>query len=117
MEPATYHLLECTPLIVLIDLRAMAIYPQWAAPTTIKMINAMFLCNKIYFLSYKNIARACFRLFNVNMTAQFKMSNTPLLTEWNSMMTIIKILDQFQDSYDKPNMMMLFNNDTCFGVP
>ncbi len=29
-------------------------------------------------------------------------------------MTIIKILHQLQDSYGKPNMMLLFNNDTFF---
>jgi hypothetical protein len=29
-------------------------------------------------------------------------------------MTIIKILNQLQDSYGKPNMMTLFNDDTLF---
>ncbi len=32
-------------------------------------------------------------------------------------MIIIKILDQLQDSYRKPNMMTLFNNDTLFRSP
>jgi hypothetical protein len=56
MDPATYILLEGTPCVVLVDHGAVAIYPQWAAPKTIKMIDAMFLCDKNYFLSYKNIA-------------------------------------------------------------
>jgi hypothetical protein len=67
MDPATYLLLEGTPFVVPVDPNAVAIYPQWAAPTTIKMINAMFLCNKNYFLSYKNIARACFHMFDANI--------------------------------------------------
>jgi hypothetical protein len=56
-------------------------------------------------------------MFNANIATQFKVSNTPLLTGWNSTMTIIKILDQLQDFYGKPNMMMLFNNNTLFSSP
>jgi hypothetical protein len=45
------------PLFVVpVDPGAMAIYPQWAALTTIKMIDVTFLCGKNHFLSYKNIA-------------------------------------------------------------
>jgi hypothetical protein len=118
MDPTTYHLFEGTPFVVPIDPGAMAIYPQWVAPTTIKMIDVTFLPHdKNYFLSYKNIARVCFCMFDANNAAQFKVFNTPLLTGWNSTMTIIKFLDQSQDSYGKPNMMMLFNNDTLFWSP
>ncbi len=59
-------------------------------------------------------------MVDVNIAAQFKVSNTPFLTGWNlmnSMMTIIEILNQLQDSYSKPNMMTLFNNDTLFRSP
>jgi hypothetical protein len=81
------------------------------------MIDATFLRDKNYFLSYKNIARACFRMFDANIAAQFKVSNTPLLMGWNSTIPIVEILDQLQDSYGKPNMMTLFNNDTLFWSP
>jgi hypothetical protein len=114
MDPAKYLFIEGTPFIVPVDPGAVAISSQWAALMMIKMINAMFLCNKNYFLSYKNIARACFRMFDVNIAAQFKVSNTPLQTGWNSTMISIEILDQLQDSYGKPNMMTLFNNNTLF---
>ncbi len=53
-------------------------------------------------------------MFNDNVGAQFKVSNNHTLTGWNSMMTIIKILNQLQDLYGKPNIMTLFNNDTLF---
>jgi hypothetical protein len=36
---------------------------------------------------------------------------------WNSTMFINVILDQLQDSYGKPNLMMWFNNDTFFRSP
>jgi hypothetical protein len=95
----------------------MAFYPHWAAPMTIKMINAAFLCDKNYFLTYNNITRACFHMFDAKIAAQFKVLNTPLLIGWNSMMTIIKILNQLWDSYGKPNMMTFFSNNTLFRSP
>jgi hypothetical protein len=56
-------------------------------------------------------------MFDAIIAAQFKVSNTPLLTGLISTMTIIKILDHLQDSYGKPNMMTLFNNNTLFWSP
>jgi hypothetical protein len=53
-------------------------------------------------------------MFNENVSMQFKVSNTPTLMGWNSMMSIIKILNQLQDLYSKPNVMTSFNNDTLF---
>jgi hypothetical protein len=55
--------------------------------------------------------------FNANMATQFKVSKTPLLNGWNSTMTIMKILDQLQDSYGRPNTMTLFKNHTLFHSP
>jgi hypothetical protein len=67
MDPATYLFLEGSPFIVPVDPGAVAIYPHWVATTTIKMINAAFLCNKNFFLSYNNIPRACFRMFDAKI--------------------------------------------------
>jgi hypothetical protein len=118
MDPATYQLLNCTAFVVPINPGLTAVYPQWAAPTMVKMIDAMFCRKKKYFLSYKNILRACFRMFNINITAQLKVSNTPALTEWNfSTMSIIDILNQLQDSYGKLTMMTLFQNNVMFRNP
>ena len=98
IDPAIYLLLEGTTFVIPMDPGATAVYPQWAAPTTIKMINATFLQDKNYFLSYKNIARACFHMFDVNIATQFKVSNTPSLMGWNSTMSVKVILNQLQDS-------------------
>jgi hypothetical protein len=56
-------------------------------------------------------------MFDANIATQFKVSNTPSLMGWNSTMSINVILDQLQDSYGKPNIMTLFNNDTLFQSP
>ncbi len=61
------------------DPKATAVYPQLAAPTTVKMIDARFLHDKNYLLLYKSITRVCKHMFNTNVTAQFKVSNTPTL--------------------------------------
>jgi hypothetical protein len=114
MDPATYILLGGIPFAAINDPGPTAVYPQWAAPTTIKMINAMFLRDKNYFLSYKNIERACFRMFDANIGAQYKVSNNPTLMGWNSTMSILDILTQLQDSYGKPTMMMLYQNNVKF---
>jgi hypothetical protein len=116
IDPTTYLLLEGTVFVIPIDPGAMAVYSQWAAPTTVKMIDATFLQDKNYLMSYKNIARACSCMFDANITAQFKVSNTPSLTGWNSMMSVNVIFDQLQDSYGKPNML-LFNSYTLFRSP
>jgi hypothetical protein len=111
---ATYLPLERVAFATPNDPGPTPVHPQWAAPTTIKMINTIFVQEKNCFLSFKNIAQACFRMFDENVGAQFKVSNTPTLMGWNSMMTVIEILNQLQDLYGKPNMMMLFKNDTLF---
>ncbi len=79
-----------------------------------KTIAVTFERDKNYFLSYTNITRVCFRMLDANVPAQFKVSNNANLTGWNSTMSIIDILAQLQNSYGKPNMMTLFNNDNLF---
>jgi hypothetical protein len=98
---------------------ATAIFPNGAAvvQTVIKTTQATFDCDKNYYLSYKNIMQACFRMLNANVLAQFKVLNNPTLTGWNSTMSIIDILGQLQVLYDKPNMMMLYTNNTLFRSP
>jgi hypothetical protein len=98
MDPATYILLGGIAFAAINDTGPTAVYPQWAAPTTVKMIDTTFLREKNYFLSYKNIERACFRMFDANIGAQYKVSNDPTLTGWNSTMSILDILTQLQDS-------------------
>ena len=78
------------------------------------MIDATFLREKNYFLSYKSIERACFRMFDANIGAQYKVSNDPTLTGWNSTMSLLNILTQLQDLYGKLTMMRLYQNNVIF---
>ena len=92
MDPTTYILLGGIAFAAINNPGPMVVYPQWAAPTTVKMIDATFLREKNYFLSYKSIERACFRMFNANIGAQYKVSNNPTLTGWDSTLSILDIL-------------------------
>jgi hypothetical protein len=53
-------------------------------------------------------------MLDANIGAQYKVSNDPTLTGWNSTMSILDILTQLQDSYGKPTMMMLCQNSITF---
>jgi hypothetical protein len=119
MDPAAYQLLEGTAFTIPPDPGPTVTFPGGAAVarTVMKTTEATFDRDKNYFLSYKNIQRACFRMLDANVAAQFKVSNNAALTGWNSTMTIIDILAQLQGSYGRPNMMTLFANDTLFRSP
>jgi hypothetical protein len=45
---------------------------------------------------------------------QFKVSNQPNLTGWNTLMSIQDILTQLEKLYDKPTLMALYNSDILF---
>jgi hypothetical protein len=70
IDPATYLLLEGVAFVTPNDPGHTPVYPQWAAPTTIKIINVTFMQEKKYFLFFKNM-QACFCMFNENAGTQF----------------------------------------------
>jgi hypothetical protein len=117
MDPTTYFLLEGVAFTIPANPSPMANFPNLSVPTAVKMIEATFNRDKNYFLSYKNNTRACFRMLDANVLAQFKVSNNAALTRWSLTMSIINILSQLQDSYGMPNMMTLFTSDTLFHSP
>jgi hypothetical protein len=94
-----------------------AVYPAWAAPNKACTINVRFLRAKNSIILYGNIHRACFRMLDANISAQFKVSNNPSLTGWNALMSVLAILNQLQDTYGKPDMMTIFTNETLFRSP
>jgi hypothetical protein len=119
MGPATYLLLEGAAFTIPPNPSPTAIFPGGGgvARTAMKTIQATFNRDKNYYLSYKNITRACFRVLDANVSDQFKVSNNPTLMGWNSTMSIIDILGQLQVSYGKPNMMMLYTKNPLFRSP
>jgi hypothetical protein len=81
MDPATYLLLEGAAFTTPPDPGPTAIFPGGAgvARTAMKTIQATFNRDKNYYLSYKNITRACFCMLDANVSDQFKVSNNPTL--------------------------------------
>jgi hypothetical protein len=117
MAPAVYALLEPNAFMVPTDTGAAPIYTPFAMPVVIKMIDATFEREKNYFLSYKNIYRACFRMLDDLIPNQSKVSNTPALLGWNTTMSNQFILNQLESLYGKPSPAMLFWRDTLFKSP
>ncbi len=114
INPGIYTLLEPQAFAELPNPGTTAVYPQFLPPATVKMIDATLTWDKSYYLLFLNINQACFKILDKTVSNQFKVSNTPNLTGWNSTMTIRIILEQLEASYGKPDTMMLFWNDTLF---
>jgi hypothetical protein len=56
-------------------------------------------------------------MLNNNIADQFKVSNMPNMTGWNSSMTVRSILEQLEMLYGKPDTVLLFQNNTLFRSP
>ncbi len=117
MSPTVYALLKPLAFVVPVNPGPSAIYIPFAPPATIKMIDATFVRNKNYFLSYRNIYQACFRMLDDLVPPSFKVSNQPVLLGWNTTMSIDTIMSQMESSYGKPSPAMLFSNNTVFKGP
>ncbi len=48
---------------------------------------------------------------------QFKVSDTPNTTGWNSSMSVRSIIERLETSYGKPGTMSFFHNDVLFRSP
>jgi hypothetical protein len=114
MAPAMYALLEPNAFVAPVNLGPAPVSMPFATPAVIKMVDATFERDKNYFVSYKNINCACFRMLNELVPNQYKVSNTPSLIGWNATMSIQFILNQLEDTYGKPLAAVLFANDTLF---
>ena len=112
MDPALYILLEPNAFVLPVSPGATAIYPQFAAPGQMQMIDNVFARTKNYYLSYMNISHACFHMLDETVSDRYKVWNTPNLTGWNVSMSLWGILDQLMANYGMPNTMVLFNNNT-----
>ncbi len=56
-------------------------------------------------------------MLNDKIVDQFKVSNMPNMMGWNLSMTVCSILEQLENSYGKPDTMLLFHNNTLFCSP
>ncbi len=85
MDPVMYALIiSTTPFVLVAAPGNFPVCIDFSTEAAIKMTNKQFECNKTYYLSFININRACFCTLNDNIADQFKVSNTPNMTGWNS---------------------------------
>jgi hypothetical protein len=109
-----YALLKPTPFLAPVYPGNVAVYPQFVLPARIKTANAMFTRTLNEWKSHKNIQRACFCMLDENMANQFKVSNVPTPTGWNTSMSIRAMLNQLKGTHSKPDTTTLFANNTLF---
>jgi hypothetical protein len=83
MDPALYILLKPNAFVLPVSPGGTAIYPQFAAPAQMKMIDNIFARNTNYYLLFMNIKCACFRMLDKTVLDKYNVSNTPNLTGWN----------------------------------
>jgi hypothetical protein len=117
MHPTIYALIEMVPFQVPRNHDNVPTFPSFAAPAPIKITKRLFKRDKIYFTSFKDIYRACFKMLNDNIENEFKMSTNPHLTGWNSTMSIQDILNQLELAYGCPSGQELLQNDIFFRLP
>jgi hypothetical protein len=77
-------------------------------------INTRFAREKHYFLSMRNIERACFTALNASINNAFKVSNNPAIQGWHAGMQVIDILDQLSTISSQPTPAVLKTNNTVF---
>jgi hypothetical protein len=107
MDPVMYALLELTaPFANVVDPGNFPVYTNFATKAAIKMTDKKFKGDKNYYLSFININQECFCLLNSNIADQFKVSNKPTMTGWNSSMSICLIIERLETSYGKPDTML-----------
>jgi hypothetical protein len=92
---------DCTPLI----------------RTEQAFVDAAFVRERHYFLTYQNIERACFNALDGSINNAFKVSNDPAFCRWHIDMSTCKILDQLSTSYSQPTPATMELNDTMFRGP
>jgi hypothetical protein len=91
-----------------------ALDPAPLTQTEQATIDTMFVHHKHYFLSMRNIERACFTILNSTINNAVKVSNDPAIQGWHAGMSIMFTLDQLSKLYGWPTPAVLKMNDTVF---
>jgi hypothetical protein len=110
-----YQMLSTSPFRLPTDPGPQAVYygldangnPRYVAVPALDRamqasIDANFGREQNYWLSYKNIKRACYNVLNETIDDAFKFSPNPNLTGWNPSMEIIEIMEQMTTTYGRP---------------
>jgi hypothetical protein len=116
MDPAFYMLLKPNAFALPVFPGITLLYPLFAAPAIIKMINNVFERNKNYYLLLMNINQACFRMLDELVPNRYQVSNNPNLIGWNALMSIHDILNQLMANYGMPKAMVISTMTRCFAA-
>jgi hypothetical protein len=115
MDPVMYSLIKPNPFVTPNDPGLMPTYNAgFQATQQMKTMEQLWDNDRNYFLSYVNVHRACFRLLDELIHPEYKVSNQPGLSGWNSTMLIQSILAQLEVTFGKPTAAITFNNNTMF---
>ncbi len=118
MDTTMYSFTETNLFVTPPDPGLTTVYNAgFQSPQQMKVSEQIWENDKNYFLSYMNIHRACFRLLNELLCPEFKASNIPGLTGWNSTMSIQAILSQLESTYGKPTANFIWSNNVTFTSP
>jgi hypothetical protein len=80
-------------------------------------INMTFAHRKHYFLSMRNIKRACFTILDSTINNAFKVSNDPAIQGWHAGMSVMFIPDQLSKLNGRPTPAVLKMNDMVIRGP
>jgi hypothetical protein len=117
MHPTMYALIKMVAFQVPSNPGNVPTLPNFTAPAQIKIAERLFERDKTYFMLYKNIYHACFKMLNDNIVNEFKMSTDPCLIGWSSTMSIQDILNQLELLYGRPTGHELLLNNALFRSP
>ena len=117
LQPAIFALINATPFATPPNPGLYAVYPQFAQPAAIKLINNQFKINRNLHKRYTNVHCAVYKLLQDNVLPQYQASATPGLTGWDATMSIIDIFAQLDAMFGKPDTQAQLLNNSNFYVP
>ena len=103
LQPAIFALLNAIPFTPPPNPGLYPVYPPFALPAAMKMIDNQFKIDRNLYKMYTNIHRAVYKVLQTNVLPQYQASTTPGLTGWDATMSIIDIFTQLDAMFGKPD--------------
>ena len=117
LQPAIFALVNAIPFAPPPNPGLYPVYPQFALPAAMKMIDNQFKIDKNFYKKCTNIHRAVYKVLQANVLPQYQASTTPGLTRWDATMSIIDIFAQLDATIGKPDAQAQLLNKNNFRAP